>query len=287
MQAERPDVFLLITVLSAVTDGLVILYGVSFFRAVVVSPGRIPDLPPWNTITDKESVKLCESKRSGGYRYCRWCRLMKPDRAHHCRACDRCTLKMDHHCPWLDNCIGFGNHKFFLLTLFYSSLALLAMSGSCGWLGYYIMHSTSLLGVDMGRLVIGIVVSGVTGLVGLLVAVFFGIHISLILRGVTTLEVFEKGRAEDSNDGSCMSDLCCEERDPRTNKRLRNVNIYQLPSITENLKAAIGDDMLFWLLPTTPVRITGSTDGLTFRLSSDFERKAVEEGADSPLIPLT
>ena len=35
---------------------------------------------------------------------------------------------MDHHCPWLGNTIGFENHKFFYLFLFYTNAA-------CSFLG--------------------------------------------------------------------------------------------------------------------------------------------------------
>jgi palmitoyltransferase len=31
-------------------------------------------------------------------RYCRKCKRIKPQRAHHCRKCGQCVLKMDHHC---------------------------------------------------------------------------------------------------------------------------------------------------------------------------------------------
>lgn len=35
------------------------------------------------------------------------------------------VAKMDHHCVWLNTCIGYGNHKAFLLFLFYAT----ALSG--------------------------------------------------------------------------------------------------------------------------------------------------------------
>ena len=34
------------------------------------------------------------------FRFCRRCRIFKPDRAHHCGTCERCVLRLDHHCVW-------------------------------------------------------------------------------------------------------------------------------------------------------------------------------------------
>ncbi len=64
------------------------------------------------------------------YRYCQSCRLVKPERAHHCSMCNKCYLKMDHHCPWVGNCVGYRNHKFFVMFLFYALLTVATMSGT-------------------------------------------------------------------------------------------------------------------------------------------------------------
>ena len=63
-----------------------------------------------------------EVKYSGKRRFCRKCKLFKPDRAHHCRTCNSCVLKMDHHCSWINTCVGYHNYKAFLLFLLYASM---------------------------------------------------------------------------------------------------------------------------------------------------------------------
>lgn len=46
-----------------------------------------------------------------GPRWCRFCRINKPDRTHHCRHCGTCVLQFDHHCIWVGQCVGWANHK--------------------------------------------------------------------------------------------------------------------------------------------------------------------------------
>jgi len=54
--------------------------------------------------------------------FCKKCETYRPNRSHHCKTCNRCIIKMDHHCPWIANCVGYNNHKYFLLFLFYTIL---------------------------------------------------------------------------------------------------------------------------------------------------------------------
>lgn len=58
------------------------------------------------------------------FKMCMRCSCRRPPRAKHCVECDRCVLRRDRHCYLLGCCIGFYNHKFFILTLLYSTIIL-------------------------------------------------------------------------------------------------------------------------------------------------------------------
>ena len=190
---------------------------------------------------------------------------------------------MDHHCPWLDNCVGFWNYKFFILTLLYGCLTLLLITATTGWLGYFLVNQTSLLGIDVSRLATGTILSAICGLLSLVLVLFFSIHVVMVVKGVTTLEVFEKSR-DFSEDDSCLATVCCTKKDPITKEPLHPDSVYRHKSTLSNIKAAIGDDVLNWLIPTMPRMKTGSPDGLVYARALDSGLKAVEEGDDSPLI---
>lgn len=116
-----------------------ILAVASHFKAMTTDPGAIPPDAEPLPVDGLDATHRGPNGNGGGSgemealtltpkprppkRICRRCKAFKPDRSHHCSICKRCIMKMDHHCPWVNNCVGIGNHKYFLLFIFYTFLS--------------------------------------------------------------------------------------------------------------------------------------------------------------------
>jgi hypothetical protein len=155
---------------------------------------------------------------------------------------------------------------------------------SCGWLTWFIFSHTYVKALDVSRLAFGITVGVLCGVGSLVIMLFLSMHLVMAAKGMTTLEVFEKSSAEGFEDDSCIKTICCTQRDPETKEPLYPPSRYRLPRLISNFKAALGEDIAYWLIPTHPKMKTGSYDGLSFETNMTSKRSEVDDSADSPLI---
>merc|ERR1740123_1734182 len=163
-----------------------------YMLCTLTHPGEIPsDDPKWDyKSTPNPDIKLKEKKKTGERRHCKWCGKYKPDRAHHCRVCRCCILRMDHHSPWIGTCVGEHNHKFFILTLFYGTLAIHWVFWTLVPHAYPALTETSFLGgvLVLFALAVALILGGV-------VSMFTGFHFFLIAKGMTTIDFCEGSQA--------------------------------------------------------------------------------------------
>lgn len=243
-----------------------------YIQSIVVHPGTIPEKdtdPSWEYIpqdgrvpTGEQGVVLQEAKRSGERRHCKWCAKYKPDRCHHCRVCRMCILKMDHHCPWIYNCVGFQNHKYFFLLLFYTVITVHFMS----WTMVETVNNSVSPATPFFTMFLVLLCITLTSFLAVLVTVFFTFHVWLVLKAMTTIEFCEKSFKKAGYDSSTYD-----------------------RGFWGNIIAVLGDNVFLWLLPCSPP----SGNGLVYvtedtRLVRDLEagskprrRKHQSEGGRS------
>jgi len=246
-----------VAVFNVITALLVICY----LLCILVHPGTIPEKeedPSWEYVPQDQMIasgcptmNLQEAKRSGDRRHCKWCAKYKPDRCHHCRVCRMCILKMDHHCPWIYNCVGFRNHKYFFLFIFYVAI-------DCHIITWTMLDSVK-NSVDNNTpfMTMFLLLFGETlaAFVGILVSAFWGFHVWLMLKSMTTIEFCEKSMRNAGYESSVYDRGC-----------------------TGNIRAVLGDHVLLWPLPCSPP----SGEGLVFTsedtpIARDLEASAPGE----------
>lgn len=177
------------------------LLNASYTVAVFTDPGSPQSTRRGNGRGQYSALPVAETPEftsytvssTGGSRYCKKCMCPKPDRAHHCSTCKRCVLKMDHHCPWLATCVGLHNYKAFLLFLIYTSLfCWVCFATASIWVWTEILNDTRYMDTYLPVNVVLLAILG--GIIGLVLSGFTAWHISLAVRGVTTIECLEKTR---------------------------------------------------------------------------------------------
>ncbi|KAG5982869.1 hypothetical protein E4U55_001200 [Claviceps digitariae] len=185
------------SVTSAIGLALYTLLNWAYTTAVFTDPGSTTNRDGYGLLPTAQGHPPTTSftvKSTGEIRFCKKCQARKPDRAHHCSTCRRCVLKMDHHCPWLATCLGLRNYKSFLLFLVYTTLFCFyafAVSGTWVWsevIQEDLQQFDSILPVNF------VVLSVISGIIGIVVGIFTGWHIMLACKGQTTIECLEKTR---------------------------------------------------------------------------------------------
>ncbi|XP_070149870.1 probable palmitoyltransferase ZDHHC24 [Polyergus mexicanus] len=76
------------------------------------------------TVLCDTSIKRCivpvsTAAAVDGWRLCVICECLSPPRSWHCNTCDTCILKRDHHCVFTGCCVGYHNHRYFIMFLWY------------------------------------------------------------------------------------------------------------------------------------------------------------------------
>lgn len=196
------------------------------------------DMEEGGAVPTEWQITSVTAKSTGRPRYCKKCRTVKPDRTHHCSTCQKCVLKMDHHCPWLATCVGLRNYKPFLLFLIYTSLfCWLCFAVTAWWVWAEIVDGTQM--AQGMRVVNTILLSVLSGIIGLVLTGFTGWHIYLAVTGQTTIESLEKTRylsplrksMEPQHGRNYLGEQSEPSEDQPLEERLKEIHANALPGV--------------------------------------------------------
>lgn len=139
-------------------------------KTVNTPPGFVPAgwVPPGISEAELQEAKQNTRKPNkrelihpNAPRWCAPCQKFKPPRSHHCKELGDCVVRMDHFCPWVNNCVGFKNHKFFILFLWYAIIGLADFLLSFIWrvIADGIAHPTDVNPTDLVLLIIHFIIT--------------------------------------------------------------------------------------------------------------------------------
>jgi len=93
-----------------------------FYCLTLIDPGYVPLKKDFLGLMER----LVDEELHLDY-ICINCENLRPENTMHCNYCNKCVQGFDHHCTFVNNCLGYKNHKYFLLFLFFFSLYIIAM----------------------------------------------------------------------------------------------------------------------------------------------------------------
>eukprot|EP00730_Choanoeca_flexa_P003330 TRINITY_DN11364_c0_g3_i1.p1 TRINITY_DN11364_c0_g3~~TRINITY_DN11364_c0_g3_i1.p1 ORF type:complete len:365 (+),score=40.19 TRINITY_DN11364_c0_g3_i1:73-1167(+) len=172
-------------------------------------------------------------------RWCRRCRIVKPDRCKHCSVCGKCVLKFDHHCPWVGNCVGHHNYKYFVLFLVYAFAFLIYVAATSARYTIAVAKGDIDASMQIGFMTL------VAAMFSLSVGGLLFMHIGFLRNNKTTSESF---------------------RSPATVRPCQRG--YNLGSARANAELVCGADTCLWFLPVASTY----HDGIHHTLDIDEEQ---------------
>lgn len=225
--------------------------------------GERRDVLKRGSVKFKFAPLMQERTEDGNLRFCRYCNVFKPDRSHHCSTCGQCRLRCDHHCVFVSNCISFNTYKFFLGFITYAFIGCLMVSVfsfrtfiqitidqtfpatvspkskiSVSGASSTTAFAGHLSGVPPYMMIVFIIGYIMSSAFAFALAIFVGFHGYLLVKGRTTIEMYE------------ISD----------SQNAARIKCYDLGPV-RNFQAVCGSIPILWFLPT---RAFIKGDGLSY-----------------------